>query len=44
MRGRAARAGAAAGIAGLLQRVAVTVPLAALTAIAGRLVRTPASG
>jgi hypothetical protein len=30
--------------AGILQRVAVTVPLAAIAAIAARLVRTPASG
>jgi hypothetical protein len=30
--------------AGILQRVAVTIPLAAIAAIAGRLVRTPASG
>ena len=30
--------------AGILQRVAVTVPLAAIAAIATRLVRTPASG
>ncbi len=30
--------------AGILQRVAVTIPLAALAAVAARLVRTPASG
>jgi hypothetical protein len=30
--------------AGILQRVAVTIPLAAIAAIAARLVRTPASG
>ena len=30
--------------AGILQRVAVTIPLAAIAAIAGRLIRTPASG
>jgi len=33
-----------AGDAGILQRVAVTVPLAAVAAMAARLVRTPASG
>ena len=30
--------------AGILQRVAVTIPLAAIAAVAARLVRTPASG
>ena len=30
--------------AGILQRVAVTIPLAVIAAIAARLVRTPASG
>jgi len=33
-----------AGDAGILQRVAVTIPLAVIAAIAARLVRTPASG
>jgi Protein of unknown function (DUF998) len=33
-----------AGDAGILQRVAVTVPLAAIAAVAARLVRTPSSG
>jgi Protein of unknown function (DUF998) len=37
-------ANTSAGDAGILQRVAVTIPLAVIAAIAARLVRTPASG